>query len=63
MEYTIINGGLAVADIKVTFVSTASTVLIGDISKISLYSAFEGPPETVIVGVTLPTVPILPTIE
>jgi spore germination protein PD len=57
MEYNVINGELEVTLIKVTYVSTSSTVMVGDIKAVSLFSAFEGPPEELIVGVTIPTLP------
>jgi spore germination protein PD len=57
MDYTVINGELTVANIKIRFVGTASTVIVGDIRTIDLSNAFEGPPEELIVGVTLPTLP------
>lgn len=64
MEYNVINGELAVDHIRMTFVSTSSTVMVGDIKAISLFSAFEGPPEELIVGVTIPTLPpVIPTID
>ncbi|UVI33291.1 spore gernimation protein GerPD [Paenibacillus spongiae] len=64
MEYTVINGELEVDCVKMTFLSTASTFMVGDIETISLFSAFEGPPEKLIVGVTIPiAAPVIPTIE
>lgn len=64
MEYNVINGELEVALLKVTYVSTSSTVMVGDIKTVSLYSAFEGPPEKLIVGVTIPTIPsVIPANE
>ncbi|MCL6606345.1 MAG: spore gernimation protein GerPD [Paenibacillus sp.] len=64
MEYNVINGELMVTTIKMTYVSTSSIIMVGDIKTIALLSVFEGPPEQVIVGVTLPVLPpIIPTTE
>ncbi|RCW51247.1 spore gernimation protein GerPD [Paenibacillus prosopidis] len=64
MEYNVINGELEVTLLKVTYVSTSSTVMVGEIKAISLFSAFEGPPEELIVGVTIPTLPsVIPADE
>jgi spore germination protein PD len=54
LEFTVINRELLVDHIDITYISTSSTLLIGDIRSIALTSAFETPPEKVIVGVTLP---------
>lgn len=63
MEYHVINGGLTVSTIKMFYVSTSSVFIVGDCKTITLSNAFEGPPEAVIVGVTLPVLPpIVPTI-
>jgi spore germination protein PD len=56
MEFNVINGAIQVDHIDITYVSTSSTFLVGDIDSVALVSAFETPPEKVIVGVTLPFV-------
>ncbi|MBE1445463.1 spore gernimation protein GerPD [Paenibacillus sp. OAS669] len=58
MEFEVINGELHVGSIDITYLSTASVFLVGDIRTITLYGAFETPPEKVIVGVT-----VLPFVE
>jgi spore germination protein PD len=63
MDFSVINGELSVCEINVTYLSTAATLMIGDIRSVALYSAFEGPPENVIVGVTPGLIaPELPTV-
>ncbi|QYR23946.1 spore gernimation protein GerPD [Paenibacillus sp. sptzw28] len=62
MEYTVINCELSVVNIKMSFVSTASTFIVGDVKTVSLSNVFEGPPEKLIIGVTIPVLPpIIPT--
>ncbi|MCS7464410.1 spore gernimation protein GerPD [Paenibacillus doosanensis] len=56
MEFTVINGELVVDYADVTYVSTSSTFMIGDIRSIALSSAFDTPPEKVIIGVTIPII-------
>jgi spore germination protein PD len=54
MEFTVINGEIIVDRIDISYLSTSSTFMVGDIRTISLTSAFDTPPEKVIIGVTLP---------
>lgn len=54
MDFTVINGEITVNKIDITYLSTSSTLMIGDIDTVSLTSAFESPPEEMIVGVTNP---------
>ncbi|OXM86997.1 spore gernimation protein GerPD [Paenibacillus rigui] len=54
MEFNVINGGIEVGKIDITYLSTSSTFMIGDICSVSLMSAYETPPENMIVGVTIP---------
>ncbi|MDF2963718.1 MAG: spore gernimation protein GerPD [Paenibacillus sp.] len=56
MEFTVINGEIIVDHVDISYMSTSSTFMVGDIRSISLTSAFETPPEEMIIGVTLPIV-------
>ncbi|NOU97362.1 spore gernimation protein GerPD [Paenibacillus sp. LMG 31456] len=56
MEFTVINGGVVVDYIEISYLSSSSTFMVGDIRSISLISAFDTPPEKVIIGVTIPFV-------
>ncbi|MCR8635366.1 MULTISPECIES: spore gernimation protein GerPD [Paenibacillus] len=56
MEFTVINGGVVVDYIEISYISISSTFMVGDICSISLISAFDTPPEKVIIGVTVPFV-------
>lgn len=53
------NGALCVGSISLTGVSSSSSLLLGDTESITLYSFFDTPPESVIVGplAPLPTPP------
>lgn len=57
MNYTVINREMQVGDIYITAVSSSSVFLIGDVDVINLASAFDTPPESLIVG---PFVPLTP---
>ncbi|AKP46344.1 MULTISPECIES: hypothetical protein [Bacillus] len=57
MNLQVSNHELKVANIKITGVSSSSLVLIGDANQIQLFSAFDTPPEALIVG---PFVPFSP---
>ncbi|WP_282935844.1 spore gernimation protein GerPD [Paenibacillus sp. RC67] len=54
MEFNVINGEINVNKIDITYLSTSSVFFVGDIRTVTLYGAFESPPEKVIVGVTIP---------
>lgn len=58
MDYTVINRELCVGDIKITGVSTSSVFLIGDANTISMASAFDTPPESLIIGPFVPLIPL-----
>lgn len=53
------NGALCVGSISLIGVSSSSSLLLGDTESITLYSFFDTPPESVIVGplAPLPTPP------
>jgi len=54
MDFNVINGDLVIGKIDITYLSTSSTFLVGDIRAVSLLSAYDTPPEKMIVGVTIP---------
>lgn len=54
MEFNVRNGQIQVDTIDITYLSTSSTLMVGDIRSVNLVSGFETPPEKMIVGVTIP---------
>lgn len=58
MRYTVINGDITIKNLKISAIATASSLQIGDTKCIRLSSIFESPPESLIVGVTVPLVPL-----
>ncbi|MGD8192374.1 spore gernimation protein GerPD [Brevibacillus ginsengisoli] len=64
MRYQVINGELSIGKITITSVASSSTVLVGDTRNIALSAIFEGPPESLIIGVTTlpPALPIPPQV-
>jgi spore germination protein PD len=57
VNYTVINRHLHVGDIRLVAVASASLFLIGDADAIHLSSAFDTPPESLIIGPFVPLVP------
>ncbi|MBB3907565.1 spore gernimation protein GerPD [Anoxybacteroides rupiense] len=57
MNYTVINRDVQVGDIYLTAVTSSAIFLIGDADVINLSSAFDTPPESLIIG---PLVPLTP---
>lgn len=57
MDFHVINGELCVENIEVLGVSASSLFLIGDAQTIQLSSAFDTPPESLIIGPTFPFTP------
>lgn len=53
MRYQVINHEMSVGDIKLFAVSISSLFLIGDAGHITLASAFDTPPEALVVGTSL----------
>jgi len=53
MNFTVINRDLNICNIKITGVSISSVFLIGDANTISMASAFDTPPEALIIGPAL----------
>lgn len=53
MNYKVTNGEVCVGALHIFSLSTAASLLIGDTKKVYLFTTFEGPPEELIVGVTL----------
>ncbi|WP_453990535.1 spore gernimation protein GerPD [Bacillus nitroreducens] len=57
MNFTVVNKEIHVGHIDIVGVSTSSVFIIGDAKTISLASAFDTPPESLIIG---PYVPLAP---
>lgn len=56
MNFTVFNGEVSTGRLVVDDVAASSILLIGDARYIQLYSTFETPAETAIVGVTIPPI-------
>ncbi|WP_077623094.1 spore gernimation protein GerPD [Sediminibacillus massiliensis] len=54
MKFEVHNYGIQIGDIEVTGVTTSSVFLVGDNEEITLYSFFDTPPESLIVGSPVP---------
>jgi spore germination protein PD len=54
MNFTVVNRELYVGNIKVTGVATSSVFLIGDSETITCSSAFDTPPESLVIGSVTP---------
>ncbi|GAE35443.1 hypothetical protein [Halalkalibacter akibai] len=57
MNFTVVNKNVNVDNVRIIGVSTSSLFLVGDADTITLSSAFDTPPESLIVG---PFVPLSP---
>ncbi|THE12599.1 spore gernimation protein GerPD [Bacillus timonensis] len=57
MNFTVVNKELQVGHIDIVGVSTSAVFIIGDAQTISMTSAFDTPPESLIIG---PFVPLAP---
>ncbi|MCU9612475.1 spore gernimation protein GerPD [Caldibacillus lycopersici] len=57
MIFEVTNHDLCVGKINILGVSSSSLVLVGDTNSIQLVSAFDTPPESLIIG---PLVPLAP---
>ncbi|WP_077617223.1 spore gernimation protein GerPD [Bacillus sinesaloumensis] len=57
MNFTVVNKDIQVGHIDIASVSTSSVFIVGDAKTISLASAFDTPPESLIIG---PYVPLAP---
>ncbi|MDR4887099.1 spore gernimation protein GerPD [Fredinandcohnia sp. QZ13] len=57
MNFTVVNKELQVGYIDIVGVSTSAVFIIGDAQTISMASAFDTPPESLIIG---PFVPLAP---
>ncbi|RFU62150.1 spore gernimation protein GerPD [Peribacillus glennii] len=57
MVFNVTNCGLNVGSIDVIGISSAALFLIGDADTIQLSSAFDTPPESLIIGALVPFVP------
>ena len=54
IHFHVTNHALAVGQIEILGVSSASMLQVGDTDKVILYSMFDTPPESVIVGPLAP---------
>jgi spore germination protein PD len=54
LTFKVVNHALCVGNIELLGVSSASMFQIGDTDNVSLYSVFDTPPESVIVGPIAP---------
>lgn len=52
------NGPVVIGDIRLIGVSSSAALLIGDTDSLTLYSFFDTPPESVIVGPLAPLPPV-----
>ncbi|WP_066367843.1 spore gernimation protein GerPD [Neobacillus fumarioli] len=59
MNFEVYNREICVGNIKITGVASSSMVMIGDTETIQLASAFDTPPESLIIG---PFVPLAPDV-
>ncbi|TFE29862.1 spore gernimation protein GerPD [Cohnella luojiensis] len=59
LNINVTNGPVCVGSISLIGVSSASALLVGDTESITLYSYFDTPPESVIVGVSMAPLPPL----
>ncbi|MEH6944171.1 spore gernimation protein GerPD [Bacillus sp. JJ722] len=57
MNYQVTNENLCVGNIKVIAVASASLLLVGDAQTIQLSSAYDTPPESLIIGPLGPLTP------
>ncbi len=51
---TVVNGPIHVGSIRILGISSSASMLLGDTESIRLYSFFDTPPESVIVGPLAP---------
>lgn len=58
INYTVINRDLCIGNIKIIGVTTSSVLLIGDTDTIAMTSAFDTPPESLIIGPFVPLIPL-----
>lgn len=54
LEFNVVNHVLTVGQIEILGVSSASMLQVGDTDYVTLYSMFDTPPESVIVGPLAP---------
>jgi len=54
MNYTVYNRELCVQNLRITGVASSSLVLVGDTETVQLASAFDTPPESLIIGPFVP---------
>ncbi|MBD8067594.1 spore gernimation protein GerPD [Bacillus sp. PS06] len=57
MNFTVVNKEIQVGHIDIVAVSSSSVFLVGDTRNITLSSAFDTPPESLIIGSFVPLAP------
>ena len=50
MEFNVINHQLCIGDIRITGIASAASFHVGDVQTIQLSSAFDTPPESLIIS-------------
>ncbi|GGD65511.1 hypothetical protein [Paenibacillus nasutitermitis] len=58
-QFHVVNHSLCVGSIQLTAVASASILQVGDSEQINLYSMFDTPPESLIIGPIAPLAPPL----
>lgn len=54
MNYTVVNKGISIGDIRIIGVTSSSVFIIGDTETITCSSLFDTPPESLIIGPLVP---------
>ncbi len=57
MDFHVTNDNICIGKIKVVGIASSSLLLVGDAKTIQLSSAFDTPPESLIVGPLVPFAP------
>ncbi|TKI54718.1 spore gernimation protein [Brevibacillus antibioticus] len=60
MRYQVINEAICVKKVSVSALTSAASLFIGDTQTVDLRAIYETPPETMIVGATIPIDTALP---
>lgn len=60
MRYQVINQAICIQKVKVSAISSAASLFIGDTQIVTLRSLYETPPEKMIIGATVPVDTSLP---
>ncbi|HET7616707.1 MAG TPA: spore gernimation protein GerPD [Bacillales bacterium] len=60
MEFNVVNHGISVGSVRITGITTSSVFLVGDADDIKCASAFDTPPESLIIGQPELSGPVVP---